>query len=228
MKLEELLTPEVYEQVKAAIDKANEGQTDKTKHVRFADLSEGGYVSVDKFNSQVNSLTAQVKDLQGQITQRDTDITGLQEKLTAAQADASKLGDLQKELSGLQTKYDNDQKEWAEKAAKQQKEFAIREKAGELKFTSKAAKNQYISRAIEKDLGENLVGYDAFLESYRAENGDSFVVETPPAEPPAEPKKPTIVKPTNPAAPATKGKSLADLMKAKNADPNLVVSFEKK
>ena len=43
MKLEELLTPEVYEQVRAAIDKANEGQTDKTKHVRFADLSEGGF-----------------------------------------------------------------------------------------------------------------------------------------------------------------------------------------
>ena len=47
MKLEDLMSPEAYAQFKAAIDKANAGQPDKTKHVRFADLSEGGYVSRD-------------------------------------------------------------------------------------------------------------------------------------------------------------------------------------
>jgi len=227
MKLEELLTPELYAQVKAEIDKANAGQSDKTKHIRFADLSEGGYVSVDKFNSQVNTLTAQVKDLQGQIAQRDSDISGLQEKLTAAQADASKLGDVQNELKGLQTKYENDQKDWAAKTAKQQKEFTIREKASELKFTSKAAKRDFISQALGKDLGENLVGFDAFLDSYKTENDGAFVVETPPADPPADPKKPTIVKPTNPTPPKTKGKSLMEMMAAKNANPDMVVSFDK-
>ena len=117
MKLNELLSPELYAQVKARIDEVNAGQTDKTKHVRFADLSEGGYVSVDKHNSQVNALTQQVTDLQGQITQRDNDITGLQSKLTAAQADATKLADVQTELSGLQAKYDTDQRTWAANVA---------------------------------------------------------------------------------------------------------------
>ena len=46
MKLNELRSPELYAQVQAEIDKVNAGQPDKTKHVRFADLSEGGYVSV--------------------------------------------------------------------------------------------------------------------------------------------------------------------------------------
>ena len=55
MKLNELLSPELYQQVQARIDEVNAGQADKTKHVRFADLSEGGYVSVDRFNSQVLS-----------------------------------------------------------------------------------------------------------------------------------------------------------------------------
>ncbi len=46
MTLKDLLSPELYAQVQAEIDKRNAGQEDKTKHVRFADLSEGGYVSV--------------------------------------------------------------------------------------------------------------------------------------------------------------------------------------
>ena len=99
MKLNELLSPELYAQVQAEIDKVNAGQPDKTKHVRFADLSEGGYVSVDKYNSQVNGLNQQVKDLQGQLTQRDTDISDLQGKLTAAQADATKLAEVQTQKS---------------------------------------------------------------------------------------------------------------------------------
>ena len=43
MTLEELLkeSPEALKAVQDAIAKANDGQEDKTKHVRFADLSEG-------------------------------------------------------------------------------------------------------------------------------------------------------------------------------------------
>ena len=51
MKLEELLGAELYAQVKAKIDAANAGQEDKLKHVRYADLSEGEYVSKAKHDS---------------------------------------------------------------------------------------------------------------------------------------------------------------------------------
>lgn len=228
MKLNELLSPELYAQVQAAIDKANAGQSDKTKHVRFADLSEGGYVSVDKYNSQVNGLAQQVKDLQGQISQRDTDIADLNTKLTAAQGDAAKLTDVQKQLTGLQTKYNDDQKAWEAKNAKQQRDFMIREKANGLKFTSAAAKRDFLGQASDKDFkvdGETLMGYEDFLTKYKTDNPDSFVVEKA-EEPEPEPAKPTIVLPGSSGTPAH-GKSLADMMKAKNENPDMVVSFNK-
>ena len=182
MKLNELLSPELYAQVQARIDEVNAGQTDKTKHVRFADLSEGGYDSVDKFNSQVNALTQQVNDLQGQLTQRDTDITGLQERLTAAQADTSKLAEAQTQLTNLQAKYEQDKQTWDANVAKQRKEFMLREKANGLQFSSVAAKRDFIGQATGKDFqldGETLLGYEDFLTKYKAENPGALVEEQP-------------------------------------------------
>lgn len=201
MKLNELLSPELYQQVQARIDEVNAGQTDKTKHVRFADLSEGGYVSVDRFNSQVNGLTQQVNDLTGQISQRDADITDLQGKLTAAQGDASKLTEAQTQLTNLQTKYQQDQQAWDAKVTKQRKEFMVREQANGLHFSSAAAKRDFISQAQAKDFqleGETLVGYSDFLTKYKAENPGALV-EQQPADPnnPGD-NKPQIVLPKNP------------------------------
>lgn len=230
MKLNELLSPELYAQVQAEIDKANAGQTDKTKHVRFADLSEGGYVSVEKYNSQVNGLSQQVKDLQGQLTQRDTDISDLQGKLTEAQADATKLADVQTQLTGLQAKYNKDQQDWATKTAKQRKEFMVREKANGLKFSSAAAKRDFLGQANGKDFqldGETLMGYEDFLSKYKAENPGALMEEEPPAPAPdPDPKQPKIVLPGTPGGPVH-GKSLSEVMKAKNANPDMAVSFGK-
>lgn len=53
MKLEELLkdSPDVLKAVTDAIAKVNEGRSDKLEHVRFADLSEGEYVSKAKYTA---------------------------------------------------------------------------------------------------------------------------------------------------------------------------------
>lgn len=93
MKLEEVLGAELYAQVKAKIDEVNANETDKLKHVRYADLSEGEYVGKGKYDSEIeklnniisgkdtelttaNDLIAQLKkgtkgneELQGKITQ---------------------------------------------------------------------------------------------------------------------------------------------------------------
>lgn len=230
MKLNELLSPELYAQVQARIDEVNKDQPDKTKHVRFADLSEGNYVSLEKFTAQVEARDKQIVTLQDQIKQRDTDITDLNTKLTAAQGDAGKLGDVQKQLGTLQAKYQQDQQKWATEAAKQRKEFMVRERANSLKFTSAAAKREFISQANSKDFqldGDTLMGYEDFVAKYKAENADSFVVDKPSdsTPPPADPPK--IVLPTNPGDPGKGGKSLSALMAAKNANPDMVVSFDK-
>lgn len=66
MKLEELLkdAPDVLKAVNDAIAKINEGETDKLKHVRFADLSEGGYVSKDKYTSLETDLSGKTSELE--------------------------------------------------------------------------------------------------------------------------------------------------------------------
>lgn len=70
MKLEEVLNEELYKQVKAAIDAVNEKEPDKLKHVRFTDLSEGAYVSKEKYADLENdkgSVAEQLKTAQGLI-----------------------------------------------------------------------------------------------------------------------------------------------------------------
>lgn len=228
MTLKEVLGEELFAQVDAKINEVNANQPDKTKHVRFADLSEGGYVSRSKYDDKVNGLTQQVTDLQAQITQRDTDLAGLNEQLTAAQADAGQLAEVQKQLSSLQSKYDKDSKAWEAKNAQQAYEYAIRSKAGELKFTSAAAKKEFIREAIAaqfKQDGDTLMGYTDFVAKYQADDPGAFVTEAPAADPkPADPV-PTIVLPGK-SNPNPHKMSLSEAMKAKNANPNLEINFE--
>ena len=64
MKLEELLEKDLFEQVKAAIDAANAKEPDKLKHVMYADLSEGNYVSKEKYSeleADKSSVAEQLK-----------------------------------------------------------------------------------------------------------------------------------------------------------------------
>lgn len=65
MKLEELLkdAPDILKAVTDAIAKVNEGEPDKLKHIRFADLSEGGYVSKDKYTSLQTELSGKDAEL---------------------------------------------------------------------------------------------------------------------------------------------------------------------
>lgn len=201
MKLNELLSPELYAQVQARLDEVNAGQTDKTKHVRFADLSEGAYVSADKYNAQTEALRTQITELQGQITQRDADIASLTGKLTATtQNDATKLTDAQNALAAMQAQYEADRKKWEDQDRQRAYEYRIKEKAGGIAFTSPAAKRDFVREAIGKQFqvdGETLLGYEDFVAKYKAENPGAI------KEPEKEPEqKPEIVLPKQQKQPA--------------------------
>ena len=228
MKLSEVLGEELYAQVEEKINAINATQPDKAKHVRFADLSEGGYVSRSKYDDAVNGLKSQVSDLQGQLSQRDTDLAGLNDQLTAARADAGQLAEAQKQLGALQSKYEKDSKAWEAKNAQQAYEYAIRSKAGELKFSSVAAKKEFIREAIAQSFkqdGDTLLGYSDFLTKYRESDPGALATETAPeVAPKSDP--PTIVLPgaTNPAPHKM---SLAEAMRAKNENPNMEINFDR-
>lgn len=174
--------------------------TEKAKAAKFniVNIADGSYISRAKHDDKVNTLNQQITDLSGQITQRDTDMEELKGKLSAAQADATKLGDAQTALTALQTKYDTDKQEYEQKLQKQSYDFLVREKANSLKFTSAAAKRDFIREVTDKGLkidGENLLGYDDFVTKYKADNPGAMA-EDKPAEPPAPPAPaPSIVLP---------------------------------
>lgn len=109
MKLEELLEEELYAKVKAAIDAANAKEPDKLKHVRYADLSEGNYISKEKYEAletdngsiseqlkTAQDLIAELKKktggdekLQGKITEYETTISALQKQLQQEKLDSA-------------------------------------------------------------------------------------------------------------------------------------------
>lgn len=98
MKLEELLGPELYQQVQAKIDKANAGQEDKLKHIRYADLSEGGYVSKDKYASLETDLTGKAAELQ----QANDLIAELKKSAGQDAAAQQKISDYESTIAALQ------------------------------------------------------------------------------------------------------------------------------
>ena len=178
-----------------------------SKGAKFVDLSEGGYVSVNKYNDDLAGKDKEIETLNGTISTRDTDLETLKKQLEGAGVDANKLKEATDSLAALQTKYDGDMKSYKEQLKKQAYEFAVKEFANTQKFTSSAAKNYFIESMVAKELKMEkgkILGADDFVTAYKADNSDSFVAEDP-ATPPegGEPTTPHFVQPTGGATGGT-------------------------
>ena len=181
----------------------------KEAGAKFKDLSTGQYVSLGKYNSDLDAANATATQLQEQITNlnstittRDADLEALQKQVEEAKGDAQKLAELGQSLNDLQTKYETDVKNYQSQMAEQAYEFAVKEYANTQKFSSKAAKRDFTQAMIAKRLqmeGNQLIGADDFKEIYEKENDDAFykepeIVEPEPVvEEPKEEPVPTIV-----------------------------------
>lgn len=167
---------------------------------KFVDLSEGNYVSKRKYDDDIASKDTQIAKLNDTISTRDKDLAGLKEQLTNAGTDAEKLTQLTGEFDTLKNKYDADTKSFKAQLKKQAYEFAVKDFASGKKFTSNAAKRDFIQSMIAKDLkfeDNKIIGADDFVSMYSAENADAFVVEqNPNNQPPQEQPKPQFVNPT--------------------------------
>lgn len=187
-----------------------------------------------EFETERDSMNSTITDLRGQLDARTNDVAGLTEKLTAAQTDAGKLTEAQSALEKIQRRYETEKADWEKKTAQQKYDFAIREQVSGLKFTSTAAKKEFTREAIEAGLkmdGDTLMGFGDFVAKYRESDPTAFVEDPKPQKNPADPEptpgtdpKPTITVPGTSGAGGVK-KSLADMMKAKNSNPDMQVSF---
>jgi TolA-binding protein len=172
------------------------------KGIKLADLSTGDYVSKSKFDDELKSKDATITELNSQITTRDTDISNMKTKLENVDTDnKTKVADLTKQLGQLQATYDSAKSDYDAKLNKQSYEFAVKDFANSKKFTSNAAKRDFINEMLSENLNMkdgNILGAEDFVKSYSESNSDAFVIETPP-EPTSEPEdKPQFVKPTVP------------------------------
>ena len=174
--------------IKELFDKAENGTLTyeqfetlaKDGGAKFADLSTGAYVSKDKFDNEVSSKDSQITTLNDTIKSRDKDLKDLKAQLKEAGTDSQKLADLETQLGNLQTQYKTDTDNYKSQLSKQAYEFAVKDFANSKKFSSNAAKRDFISSMIAKGLqmeGDKILGADDFVSSYSTDNADAFVVE---------------------------------------------------
>lgn len=124
---------------------------------------------------------SQYDELQTKITERENDIGELNKKLEAAKEADEKAATLKSELEALQAKYQKEADDFKANLNKQAYEFAVKEFANSKKFSSEAAKRDFIASLNSKKLTfENgkILGAEDFLTVYSAANSDAFVSET--------------------------------------------------
>ena len=222
--------------IKEIFDKAEDGNLtyaqfeELAKEAKFADLSTGEYVSKKKYEDEVSSKESQISTLNTTISNRDKDLKELKEQLeTAAHndgADKQALEKLTADMSALQDKYNADTKAYKAQLAEQCYDFAVKEYANNIEFSSAAAKRDFISQLKNAGLkmdGDMILGADDFKTKYQEANSDAFSVKTDPA--PAEPEKPLpkFVEPTG-APEGGKKFSLSELMRMKNENPETEIN----
>lgn len=170
--------------IKELFDKAENGtltyeqfeQACKGANIKLANLSTGEYVSKQKYDDDIST--------------RDTDLKNVQKQLEKVNGDSEKLKTVTADLASLQDKYNA-----------QAYEFSVKEYANGKKFTSNAAKRDFVNSMIAKNLKvENgkIIGADDFVTAYSADNADAFATEKA-----QEPKKPQFVGNTTPQAEQT-------------------------
>ena len=159
----------------------------KEAGAKFKDLSTGQYVSIGKYNSDIEAAQAnatalqeQIDNLNSTITARDTDLANLQKQVEEAGTNAQKLEELGQSLTDMQAKYEAQLAEKQSQMQKQAYEFAVKDYTNTLKFSSKAAKRDFTQAMIAKGLqmdGGKLIGADDFRSLYEKENDDAFYKE---------------------------------------------------
>lgn len=193
----------------------------KENKLNFADLSEGGYVSKHKYEDELAAKVKEIETLSSTLGSRDADLTDLRKQLQDAEDGYIKVQELSAAIQDLQGRYDEDTKAYKEQLSKQAYEFAVKDFASELEFSSQAAKRDFIQSMLNAELkmGKDgkILGMNDFKKDYEKENKDAFVTKqtTPDSESTSAKTQPQFVSST-PGTAASKPMSLTDMMIAAN------------
>lgn len=190
---------------------------------KFVDLTEGHYVSKQKYDSDIQQRDGQIATLNQTLENRNTDLSNLQTTLKEA-GDIEALKQASQDLATLRQQYATETKQYQKQLAQQAYEFAVKEYANKLEFTSNAAKNDFTAQMIAKKLqfeDGKLIGADDFKAMYAQNDPKAFVADTPPT--PASNPVPTFVQPTVNPTPAKP--TLTQMMQWANEHPDQPFNF---
>lgn len=191
--------------LKALFEKAENGmltweqfvQAVTENGLKIGNLTDGGYVSKQKYDDELSARDTRIQNLNDTINTRDADLKKLQKTLEGT--DLESLKQASENLDALQKKYDKETKQYQAQLSKQAYEFAVKEFANSQKFTSKAAKRDFINSMMTKNLSMEegqIIGASDFVSAYAKDNEDAFVVDKP--EPDSEAMaKPMFVAPSS-------------------------------
>lgn len=185
---------------------------------KFVDLTEGNYVSKQKYDDEISRKDTRIAELTATISTRDTDLATLQQTLKDA-GDVEALKKASADLAELQQRYDKETKDYQKQLTKQAYEFAVKEFANTKTFSSNAAKRDFTNALLAKNLNledGRIIGAEDFVQIYTKDNADAFV--TPKTEP-----KPQFVSGSGKKESAKL--TLTEMMQLKNNDPNAVIDF---
>lgn len=188
---------------------------------KFVDLTEGNYVSKQKYESDIQQRDGQITTLNQTLESRGQDLIKLQDTLKEA-GDIDAMKKAVTDLEELRKTYDKDTKQYQRQLKDQAYEFAVKDFAHGLKFTSPAAERDFISQMKARNLTmENgtIIGATDFLTAYKQDNAQSFVADTPAPTNPT----PTFVQPTVTPTPAKP--TLTQMMQWANEHPDQAVNF---
>ena len=165
MELKELLGDELYAQVDAKLQEHNNGEPNKQKHVRYADLSVGRYVSAEKY------------------VERETELAGVKQQLADANKQIKSYKDMdiegiRKSAADWEEKYKTDTTVLNGKIAGLQKETAAKDYLSGKNIKGKLAKRAALAGMMELEYKDGqFVGADEYMKKLKEEDPDSFEEE---------------------------------------------------
>lgn len=167
MELRELLGDELFSQVDAKIQEHNSGIEDKVQQVRFVDLSEGGYVSKERYqelNTKIGGLETQLKDANSTIkSYKDMDIEGIKQS-----------------AADWEEKYNTETQKLNKQIEDDRKKFAAERFMDSQKIKSplsrKAILQDFLAKGLEFKDGA-FVGADEYMRTVKEKYPDEFEQE---------------------------------------------------
>lgn len=151
------------EDIKKLLPEAEDGLIDQIMDLHSKD--------VGTLKQNVESLTTERNTLQKQLTEANTQIQGFKDL---------DVEGIKQKAAEWETKYNTDTKALKEQLETVKYGHTVEKSAEGLKFSSGAAKKQFVADLTAKKLPEQegkLLGFDDFLKAYRESDPDAFAAE---------------------------------------------------